>query len=79
MKSEMENATPSSFQQQSRAFLETLEWQVIVQTNRRLPDSVFYPLLVAYTVVIVFGILANVFLIILIRHQRSRSFPSIIT
>ena len=77
MKSEKENATLPMFQQQSRAVLEMLEWQVILQTNRRLSDFAFYPLLVAYAVVIIFGVVANVILIILIRHQRSRSFPCI--
>ena len=77
MKSEKENATLPMFQQQSMAVLEMLEWQVILQTNRRLSDFVFYPLLVAYAVVIIFGVVANVILIILIRHQRSMSFPCI--
>ena len=77
MESETINTALPSVQQQSRAVLDMLEWQVILQTNRRLSDSVFYTLLVAYAVVIIFGVLANVLVIILISRQRSRSFPPI--
>ena len=78
MECETNNTALPSVQQQSRAVLDMLEWQVILQTNRRLSDSVFYTLLVAYAVVIIFGVWANVLVIILIqRRQRSRSFPPI--
>ena len=78
MEREKENSTlPSLQSQQSRAVLEVLEWQTLLQTNRRLSSSTFYPLLVAYAVLVIFGVLTNVLVIFLIRRQRSRSFPSI--
>lgn len=39
--------------------------------NRRLNDYIFYPLLVAYIVLIVFGVLANLLIVILVLRQRS--------
>ena len=77
MECETNNTALPSVQQQSRAVLDMLEWKLILQTNRGLSDSVFYSLLVAYAVVIIFGVLANVLVIILISRQRSRSFPPI--
>ena len=78
MEREKENSTlPSLQSQQSRAVLEVLEWQTLLQTNRPLSSSTFYPLLVAYAVLVIFGVLTNVLVIFLIRRQRSRSFPSI--
>ena len=63
-----------SLQQQTKADLEMMEWQVMLKTNRRLSSSAFYSLLVAYAVIVIFGILANALIIILILRQRSRSF-----
>ena len=77
MESESHSATLPSLQQKSTANLEMLKWQAILQTNRRLSSSVFFPLLIAYAVLVIFGVLANALIIILIRRQRSRSFPFI--
>ena len=63
-----------SLQQQTKADLEMMEWQIMLQTNRRLSSSAFYSLLVAYAAIVIFGILANALIIILILRQRSRSF-----
>jgi len=39
--------------------------------NRRLNDYIFYPLLVAYVLLIVFGVLANILIVVLVLRQRS--------
>lgn len=57
---------------QARIDLETMEWLSRLQHNRRLPDSIFYPLLVAYAIMIMFGVLANGLIITLVLRQRSR-------
>ena len=77
MDSETENATLPWLWQQFTAYLDMLVWHVTLQTNRRLSSSVFYPLLIAYVVLVIFGVLANALIIILICRQSSRSFPSI--
>ena len=75
MESEPDNTTLPPFYE-ARADLETVQWlSTRLQTNRRLSDSVFYPLLVAYAITILFGVLANVLIISLILRQRSRSCP----
>lgn len=53
--------------------MEMMEWLARLQSNRRLPDSIFYPLLAAYAVMILFGVMANILIIGLILRQRSRS------
>lgn len=57
---------------QARIDLEMMEWLSRLQNNRRLPDSIFYPLLLAYAIMIMFGVLANGLIITLVLRQRSR-------
>ena len=56
---------------QARVDIE-VEWLSRLQNNRRLPNSVFYPLLAAYAVMIMFGVLANGLIVTLVLRQRSR-------
>lgn len=57
---------------QPRVDIELMEWLAKLQSNRRLPNSIFYPLLAAYALMIIFGVMANVLIIGLILRQRSR-------
>ncbi len=57
---------------QPRVDIEVMEWLSRLQNNRRLPNSIFYPLLLAYAVMILFGVLANGLIIALVLRQRSR-------
>jgi hypothetical protein len=57
---------------QPRVDIEMMEWLSRLQNNRRLPNSIFYPLLLAYAVMILFGVLANGLIITLVLRQRSR-------
>ena len=57
---------------QPRVDIEMMEWLSRLQNNRRLPNSIFYPLLVAYAVMILFGVLANGLIVALVLRQRSR-------
>ncbi|KAI9557959.1 NPFG-protein-coupled receptor [Daphnia sinensis] len=57
---------------EARIDLEMMEWLSRLQNNRRLPDSIFYPLLFAYAIMIMFGVLANGLIITLVLRQRSR-------
>ncbi len=49
-----------------------LEYFQLFQRNRRLPDSIFYPLLLTYILMITFGVVANLLIITLVLRQRSR-------
>lgn len=54
-----------------------IDWEMIeylerIKTNRRLSDTYFYPLLMAYALMIGFGVLANCLIIALVVRQRSR-------
>jgi hypothetical protein len=66
------NFTQTLPESSARVDIEMLEWLSRLQNNRRLPNSVFYPLLVAYAVMIVFGVLANGLIVALVLRQRSR-------
>lgn len=56
----------------ARADIEEMEWLARLKNNRRLPNSTFYPLLAAYAIMILFGVIANSLIISLILRQRSR-------
>lgn len=49
-----------------------VEFLQLFQRNRRLPDTIFYPLLVIYMLMITFGVAANGLVIVLVMRQRSR-------
>ena len=66
------NFTQALPESSARVDIEMLEWLSRLQNNRRLPNSVFYPLLVAYAVMILFGVLANGLIVALVLRQRSR-------
>lgn len=68
--SETDNST--AFFQARVLDMEMMEWLVRIQSNRRLPNSIFYPLLFAYASMIIFGVVANLLIIGLIIRQRSR-------
>lgn len=70
--SEMDNNNSTAEFQARVSDMEMMEWLVRIQSNRRLPDSIFYPLLFAYAVMIIFGVVANLLIIGLIIRQRSR-------
>lgn len=50
---------------------ESVEFIQRLQHNRRLSDFIFYPLLVAYVLLIVFGVLTNILIICFVLRQRS--------